>query len=126
MSAVALVDDRGLVLMQKRHQNSMHGGLWEFPGGKQDPNESLAACLKRELQEELGVEVKVGAPLGAYDHAYTHFRITVHAFEAEIKDGEPLPLDHDELVWVSPSHLARYPMGKIDRAIAQALAAEDS
>ncbi len=109
------------VLIGRRPQDKLLGGLWEFPGGKQDPNESLAACLKRELQEELGVVVRIGTGIGEFKHAYTHFRITVHAFEVEVMQGEPQALDHVELAWVRPEQLADYPMGKIDRSIARTL-----
>jgi A/G-specific adenine glycosylase len=112
------------VLIGRRPEDKLLGGLWEFPGGKQDPNESLDQCLRRELKEELGVDVNVGANIGEFDHAYTHFRITVHAFFVEIIVGEPEPLDHAKLVWVRPSQLVQYPMGKIDRAIARKVAGQ--
>lgn len=112
---------KGRVLIGRRPEQKLLGGLWEFPGGKLDEGESLEQCLKRELEEELAVHVKVGSKLGVFDHAYTHFSITVHAFYAEILDGEPQALDHTELAWVKPSELDRYPMGKIDRAIARQL-----
>ena len=93
--------------------------MWEFPGGKQDPGESLEACLKRELTEELGINARVGEKIGTFDHTYTHFRITVHAYFFELISGTPKPLDHVELAWVKPHQFLRYPMGKVDRAIAR-------
>ena len=113
----------GRVLIGRRPEDKLLGGLWEFPGGKQDPDESLDECLKREIEEELGIEIEVGASIGEFDHTYTHFRITVHAFFAKILAGEPAPLDHVELSWVRPSKLAHFPMGKIDRAIAKQILA---
>ncbi len=111
----------GAVLLGRRPEGKLLGGLWEFPGGKQEPGESPQACLRRELEEELGIIVDVGASLGTYDHAYTHFRITVHAFEAEIRAGELQALDHSELAWADLDRLGEYPMGKVDRSIADRL-----
>jgi A/G-specific adenine glycosylase len=100
------------------------GGLWEFPGGKRRGGETLEACLRRELQEELGVRVRVGRRLGQIRHTYSHFHVTVHAFECRLVHGEPAALEHASLRWVAPSRLARYPMGKVARSIARSLAGE--
>jgi A/G-specific adenine glycosylase len=115
-AAVLRRDER--VLIARRPEKGLLGGLWEFPGGKQQDGEDLPACLRRELGEELGVEVAVDAPLGVYQHAYTHFRVTLHAFECVLVGGEPRPLEASELRWVAPYELPDYPMGKIDRQIA--------
>jgi A/G-specific adenine glycosylase len=123
-AAAGVLQREGKVLIGRRPEDKLLGGLWEFPGGKQGQNESLEECLSRELEEELGVEVEVGVSLGKFVHAYTHFRITVQVFFADIISGEPKPLDHDELAWVRPSQFVQYPMGKIDRAIARQLAGE--
>jgi A/G-specific adenine glycosylase len=111
----------GLVLIARRPADGLLGGLWEFPGGKQQAGEDLPACLRRELQEELGVSVSVGEPLGVYRHAYTHFRVTLHAFLCNLDSGELQALAHSELRWTAPSDLPSFPMGKIDRQIAQRL-----
>jgi A/G-specific adenine glycosylase len=124
LATAGVLQREGKVLIGRRPEEKLLGGLWEFPGGKQGQNESLEECLRRELEEELSLKVEVGSSLGVFDHAYTHFRITVHAFVTEIIDGEPEALDHDELAWVRPSKLVQYPMGKIDRAIARQVAGE--
>jgi A/G-specific adenine glycosylase len=111
----------GAVLLGRRPEGKLLGGLWEFPGGKQEPGESPQACLRRELEEELGIIIDVGASLGTYDHAYTHFKITVHAFEAEIRSGKVQALDHSEVAWAALDRLDEYPMGKVDRSIANRL-----
>lgn len=108
----------GRMLLAQRPAKGLLGGLWEFPGGKLEVGEDLPTCLRRELREELGVEVSVGETLGVYRHAYTHFRVTLHAFECVLIDGEPRPLEASELRWALPSEMMKYPMGKIDRQIA--------
>ncbi len=113
----------GKVLLAKRPSNGLLGGMWEFPGGKVEAGETLEACLAREIREELGVEIRVGEPFGTYKHAYTHFRITLHAFLCELTSGQPSPKQAAELAWVNPTDMRNYPMGKVDRQIAQKLAA---
>ena len=81
----------------------------------------LDACLKRELKEELGVDAAIGSVLGVYRHAYTHFKVTLHAFHCSILSGEPQPFQASELQWVGVSELKNYPMGRIDRRISQQL-----
>ena len=118
----AVIRDQDRVLIAQRPAHGLLGGLWEFPGGKLQPGEDLASCLQREIQEELGVPVSVGGQLGVYRHAYTHFRVTLHAFECMLADGsQPQSLEHTALAWVAPTELANYPMGKIDRKIASQL-----
>ncbi len=115
----AVIHQQGRVLIAQRPAHGLLGGMWEFPGGKLQPGEDLASCLKREILEELGVPVSVGGWLGVYRHAYTHFRVTLHAFECALENGsQPQANEHTELRWVAPAELTDYPMGKIDRKIA--------
>ncbi len=110
---------QGRVLITQRPPQGLLGGMWEFPGGKINPGEDMESCLKREICEELGVEIHVGESLGTYRHAYTHFRVTLFAFCCQLNDGNlPRALQVHDLRWVEPSELNSYPMGKIDRQIA--------
>jgi A/G-specific adenine glycosylase len=117
-----IIEHHGQILITQRPLQGLLGGLWEFPGGKQMPGEDLAACLKREIYEELGVEIVVGRAFGTYRHAYTHFRVTLHAFRCRLANGiQPQALQVNDLRWIGPVDLANYPMGKIDRQIATQL-----
>ncbi len=120
----AVIARQGLVLIAQRPPDGLLGNLWEFPGGKVENGETLEAALRREIREELAVEIAVGQAVGVYRHAYTHFKVTLHAFHARLRVGEPQPRQVQALRWVPPAALADFPMGKIDRQIAQALAQE--
>jgi A/G-specific adenine glycosylase len=123
-AAVIRRDDK--VLIACRPPKGLLGGLWEFPGGKKQAEEDLPSCLKRELCEELGVEVQVGTQLGVYRHAYTHFRVTLYAFWCTLSHGEPHPIQATDVRWVFVDELSQYPMGKIDRRISQTLLSSTS
>ena len=120
----AVINRRGKVLLAQRPMDGLLGGMWEFPGGKALPGESLDECLQREIQEELGVEIKVAEPCGVYHHAFTHFRITLHAFYCKIITGIPDTLQVAALKWVSIQDLKDFPMGKVDRLISLKLASD--
>jgi A/G-specific adenine glycosylase len=111
----------GRVLVAQRSIDDMLGGLWEFPGGKREDGETLPECLVREMCEELGVEVAVGEQLAVVRHAYTHFRITLHAFHCWLVDGEPRCLDCAAFRWVTLAELDGLPMSVADRRVALVL-----
>jgi A/G-specific adenine glycosylase len=120
----AVIRQDGKVLLTQRPPDGLLGGLWEFPGGKVEDGESLPACLEREICEELGMQVDVGAQVGVYRHAYTHFRVTLHAFFCKITEGQPKPIQVNAVRWVYPEELEQFPMGKIDRQIASRVAGQ--
>ncbi len=115
------VHQKGLYLLAKRPPDGLLGGMWEFPGGKQKPDETLRVALIRELKEELNVQVEVGQKIGIFQHAYTHKRVQLHAFYCLLLDQEIQPLFHTDLKWVPPQQFAEYPMGKLDRQISHQL-----
>ncbi len=119
--AAGVLFRNGKVLIGRRPQDGLLAGLWEFPGGTKESGETLPQCLQREWQEELGVSVEIDRFLGKFEHAYTHFRITVSAYLCHLLGGEPAALEHSEILWVLPYNLGDYPMGKIDRMIAHLL-----
>ena len=117
----AVIRREGQVLIARRPSKGLLGGLWEFPGGKVEPGEELPAALSREIVEELATQILVGEAFGVYEHAYTHFKVTLHAFLCLLDGQEPQPLEASELRWVPPPELAQFPMGKIDRQISRRL-----
>ncbi|MER2599445.1 MAG: A/G-specific adenine glycosylase [Caldilineales bacterium] len=110
-------------LIAQRPLGGMLGGLWEFPGGKQQAGESISECLYREMREELGVDVAVGRHVASIKHAYTHFRITLHAFECTLLRGEPQPLGVADWCWVTLDDLSRFSFAVTDQKIIAALGA---
>lgn len=123
VAAGIIRNDAGQFLIAQRPLEGLLGGLWEFPGGKQEPGETLPACLQRELREELGIEVEVGELFVSVNHAFTHFKITLHAFECRyLSDGgTPQKLGVHDWAWVTPNELERYSFGKADREVITAL-----
>jgi len=117
VAAVTVRDDRR-VLVARRRQDDMLGGLWEFPGGKREDGETLPAALCREMQEEMGIEVAVGEQLAVVQHAYTHFRLTLYAFACRLVAGEPICIECDDFRWATPEEIATLPMAVTDRKIA--------
>ena len=110
------------LLIAQRPQDGMLGGLWEFPGGKMEKADpDLPACLRREIEEELGVEIRVLELLTTVKHAYTHFHITLHAFHAQYVSGSPSAIGCADWGWVQMSNLDRYPFPVTDQKIIKAL-----
>lgn len=121
-AAVIFRNENQEVLIAQRPADHLLGSLWEFPGGKLEKGETLQQCLEREIREELNVKIEAGAAFGIYHHAYTHFKVTLHAFLCRMAASEnPQPLCAQELRWVALESLKDYPMGKIDRKISEAL-----
>jgi A/G-specific adenine glycosylase len=122
VAAGIIWNDAGELLIAQRPLDGLLGGLWEFPGGKQEPGETLPECLARELREELTIEVEVGELFTVVQHGFTHFRITLHAFTCRYVGGEPQKIGVHDWAWVSQNDLERYSFGKADRQIIKALA----
>jgi A/G-specific adenine glycosylase len=106
--AVAVIEKNGRVLLQERPAGGLLAGLWEFPGGKVEPGESLTAALRREIREELGVGIEGVRRLTTVRHAYTRFEATLHAFSCRIADPGFVPGRHRR--WVTLKEIRRYPL----------------
>jgi 8-oxo-dGTP diphosphatase len=116
----ALIEDAaGRVLVAQRPAHKHLGGLWEFPGGKIEPGERAESALKREIAEELGCEIEVGAALSAVRHEYAEVTIELHPFVARlVAEGEPPESrEHQALRWVTAEELAKLPMPAADAPI---------
>ncbi len=99
-------DDK--ILIDKRRQNALLGGLWEFPGGKKKSDETFKQAVAREVKEETAVVVEVGKRLTIIRHVYSHFKITLHAYLCEHKNGTAKPLACDAVKWINPGDLKKY------------------
>ncbi|MEM8560366.1 MAG: 8-oxo-dGTP diphosphatase MutT, partial [Bacteroidota bacterium] len=123
--AVGVVYDAdGRLLIQKRPEEAMLGGLWEFPGGKREPDEDLRVTCARELREELGIEVEVAEPIARIPHAYSHFKITLHAFRCRLLSGTPEGREGQPLRWVAVSELDDYAFPRANRRLIETLQAQ--
>jgi mutator protein MutT len=107
VAAGLIFHDGRLLITQRRPQDHL-GGLWEFPGGKREPGETFEQCLARELREELGVEVEVGALLEEITHHYPDKSVHLRFHRCRLQSGDPRPLGCHALVWVTAAELAGY------------------
>ncbi len=111
----------GRFLVAKRPLNGLLGGLWEFPGGKQEKGETLPQTLQREIIEEVDIKIEVGDFVTRIKHAYTHFRITLHAFHAHYQSGTIQHLGVADHAWVTLNDLDKYAFAVTDQKIIHAL-----
>ncbi|MFM2294826.1 MAG: Mutator MutT protein [Verrucomicrobiota bacterium] len=122
VSAALLFHD-GKLLIAQRHAHAHLGGLWEFPGGKREPGETAEQCLVRELREELGVEVSVGALVAELTHAYAEKSVHLKFFACSLRSGEPRPLDCAAVKWVTRDQLAAHEFPAADAQLLTRLGA---
>ncbi len=116
VSAVALIDIEGRVLLAQRPEGKSMAGLWEFPGGKIEPGETPEAALIRELHEELGIDTWASclAPLTFASHSYSDFHLLMPLFACRKWQGIPQSKEGQALKWVRANDLRSYPMPAAD------------
>lgn len=116
VSAVALIDVDGRVLLAQRPEGKSMAGLWEFPGGKVEPGETPEAALIRELHEELGIDTWASclAPLTFASHTYDDFHLLMPLYACRKWDGIPKPKENQVLKWARVNELQNYPMPPAD------------
>ena len=119
VSAIALVDADGRVLLARRPEGKIMAGLWEFPGGKVDAGETPEAALCRELKEELDLDVTESclAPIAFASHAYDDFHLLMPLFVCRVWKGTPAPREGQALKWVFPNRMEDYPMPPADEPL---------
>jgi 8-oxo-dGTP diphosphatase len=111
----------GQILIDKRKAGGTMGGLWEFPGGKIEPGETVAECIVREIREELAIEITVGEHLITIEHTYPAFQITLIVHHCQHISGIPQSIESDEIRWVNVNDLASYQFPAANLAIIQAI-----
>jgi 8-oxo-dGTP diphosphatase len=119
--AAAIIERAGRILVTRRDPAKHMGGLWEFPGGKREPGESIEACLERELDEELGIRVHVGARAALVPWAYPERRVLLHFFRCRLAGGRVRPREGQDYRWVARRELAALPMPPADAEIVASL-----
>lgn len=124
--AAALLFRDGKLLITQRHADAHLGGLWEFPGGKREASETFEECLARELREELGVEVKVGALVQSLTHAYPDKTVHLRFFRCEWLANEPQPLGCPAFRWVCAAELSNYDFPAADAQLLGLLQGDQS
>ena len=119
VSAAALIDVDGRVLLAQRPEGKTMAGVWEFPGGKVEPGETPEAALIRELDEELAVNTKESclAPLTFASHEYDDFHLLLLLYVCRRWHGTPTPKENNPVIWVRPPRLGDYPMSPADKPL---------
>ena len=121
--AAGLVWRAGRLLVGRRPAEGLLGGLWEFPGGKREPDESLAEACAREIREETGLDVEVVELFRSVEHAYSHFTITLNVFHCRVKGGRMRARGIEDLRFVAPADLDAYAFPRANRKVLAALEA---
>jgi mutator protein MutT len=116
-----LIWKAGKLLIATRPKGTHLEGFWEFPGGKQEDGENLKECLKREIEEELGIEVMVDELFLTVDHKYPDKRISLHVFNCTWLKGEPVPLQRQETRWITLTDLSKFTFPPPDVQVIKAL-----
>tara|TARA_Y100001968_G_scaffold176518_1_gene161707 strand:- start:60 stop:1208 length:1149 start_codon:yes stop_codon:yes gene_type:complete len=112
-----IFNENGELLIDQRLEGSSMGGMWEFPGGKKNSNESIKETIEREIREELGIVVKAEAKLLSFEHVYSHKKIHFTVHLCKWKSGEPKPLASQKFLWVAPEKLGDFPFPAANRKI---------
>ena len=124
IAAAVVIDSRGRVLIGRRKEGGMLAGLWEFPGGKAEPGETPGQTAARETAEEVGLDIEIVEPIAVVEHAFSHFRITLHTFLArKTSRRRAKAIDVTEVRWVAPAELAKFAFPKANHATLDWIAA---
>ncbi len=116
-----IMNNLGEVLIDKRTKQQSMAGMWEFPGGKKEKDESIENTIIRELDEELGVKVQIVDKIIEFEHCYTHKKLHFVVHICKIISGDPQPLESLEIKWVNPTELGNYPFPSANKTMIAAL-----
>jgi len=119
--AAGLIHHEGRYLIARRKPGVHLAGYWEFPGGKREPGESLEDCLRRELFEELRIQVDVPVPYRIIRHDYPEKTVELHFYRCAIEEGQATAIDCAEIRWVLPEELRHFTFPPADQVIIDAL-----
>ena len=122
VAAAVIRSDEGRILICQRPSNKGNALLWEFPGGKQEPGETLQDCLIRECREELDVGIAVGPALAETTHSYPDITVHLTFFDARILSGEVKRREHADLRWVTAAEMMDFPFCPADTPLLNTLA----
>lgn len=120
----AVIVDKGLIYCARRGPHAILAGMWEFPGGKVEANESDEEALSREILEELGCDVKVGMHLDTTTHEYDFGIVELSLYFCELVNGRPNSNEHDEQIWLNPEELNSLDWAPADRPAVAKLEAQ--
>lgn len=121
--AAGVVRLDGKILVTRRKAGAHLAGLWEFPGGKLEGDESPVECLVREIEEELGVRVRAGRIMEVVHHRYSDRAVLLLFYDCQLIEGEPRPLGCEELRWLPPNELETIDWAPADLPFVRRLAA---
>lgn len=121
VAAALISDEAGRYLITRRLPGSHLQGLWEFPGGKREPGETLEGCLRRELSEELGGEFVVGEKVETVRWEYPEKTVVLHFYRCRLAAGRIEPVQCAELAWALPERLGDYAFPPADRVLVERL-----
>lgn len=124
---VAIIwNQAGQILIDRRLPGGSSGGLWEFPGGKLEPGETIEQCILREIKEELAIEIAIKQYFQTIDHRYQDFWITLHCYHCCHLSGTPQPLESEEIRWVTLAEMGQFTFPAANLEIIQSLQASAS
>ncbi|MEM7726793.1 MAG: 8-oxo-dGTP diphosphatase MutT [Cyanobacteria bacterium P01_A01_bin.45] len=114
-------NEQGQILIDRRLPEGEMGGLWEFPGGKIEAHETIEECIKREIKEELDINIEIGEHLTTVDYTYTKSRVTLIVHNCLHISGIPKPIECDEIHWVNIKDLKDYTFPEANKQIISVL-----
>ena len=117
----AVIIYKNKILISQRRPGQMLEGLWEFPGGKKEDQESIQECIKREIKEELDIDIIIDKHLVTVNHLYSHFKMKMHTYFVKIKKGMPKSMEGQNFEWISLRDIRNRPFSKADLKVIDAL-----